>query len=126
MHDVFVQLLAHVRDVEVNATAGLLHRIATNLCLNRLRSEKRKPYDADDELMLRIAADSEPGAQTAAARFLGTLFGRVPVSSREIAVLHLHDGMTLEETAREVGLSVSGVRKRLRALEAAGRALEAR
>ena len=33
--------------------------------------------------------------------------------------------MTLEETAREVGLSVSGVRKRLRALSSALQELEA-
>jgi len=33
-----------------------------------------------------------------------------------MAVLHYVDGMTLEEVARETGYSVSGVRKRLRAL----------
>jgi DNA-directed RNA polymerase specialized sigma24 family protein len=31
--------------------------------------------------------------------------------------MHLVDGMTLEEVAREARLSVSGVRKRLRALK---------
>ena len=46
-------------------------------------------------------------------------------STRVIAVLHLVDGMTLEEVAREVGLSVSGVRKRLRMLKAHVRELEA-
>ena len=35
-----------------------------------------------------------------------------------MAVLHYRDGMTLEEVAGEVGLSVSGVRKRLRGLRA--------
>lgn len=125
MHDVFVQVLNHAGSITPTAIAGLLHRIATNVCLNRLRTEKRKPLDADDELLLRIAADVEPGAQTAAARFLQSLFSRVPVSSREIAVLHLLDGMTLEETAHEVGLSVSGVRKRLRALASVGRELDA-
>jgi len=40
-------------------------------------------------------------------------------------VLHLHDGLTLEEVAREVGLSVSGVRKRLRRLEDRLRELQA-
>jgi RNA polymerase sigma-70 factor (ECF subfamily) len=35
-----------------------------------------------------------------------------------MAVLHYVDGMTLEQVARECGLSVSGVRKRLRALRA--------
>ena len=35
-----------------------------------------------------------------------------------MAVMHLLDGMTLEEVAAEFGLSVSGVRKRLRTLKA--------
>ena len=30
-----------------------------------------------------------------------------------MALMHYVDGFTLEETAKEVGLSVSGVRKRL-------------
>ena len=47
---------------------------------------------------------------------LDRIFARVPESSRTIAVMHLVDGMTLEEVADAVGLSVSGVRKRLRAL----------
>jgi DNA-directed RNA polymerase specialized sigma24 family protein len=47
------------------------------------------------------------------------------VSTRTIAVLHLVDGMTYEEVAREVGLAVSGVRKRLRTLRAHLRELEA-
>jgi RNA polymerase sigma-70 factor (ECF subfamily) len=49
---------------------------------------------------------------------LDRLFGRHPESSRTIAVLHYVDGLTLEEVADEIGMSVSGVRKRLRALRA--------
>ena len=47
---------------------------------------------------------------------LDWLFDRHPESSRTIAVLHYVDGLTLEEVARQTGLSVSGVRKRLRKL----------
>ena len=39
-----------------------------------------------------------------------------------MAVLHFVDGLTLEQVAHECGFSVSGVRKRLRALRATGRA----
>ena len=35
-----------------------------------------------------------------------------------MAILHYVDGMTLQEVADEVGMSVSGVRKRLRGLRA--------
>ena len=38
-------------------------------------------------------------------------------STRSLAFMHLVDGMTLEEVARESRLSVSGVRKRLRGLK---------
>ena len=41
-----------------------------------------------------------------------------------MAVLHYVDGMTLEQVARECGLSMSGVRKRLRGLRASLQALE--
>ncbi len=41
-----------------------------------------------------------------------------------MAVLHYVDGMTLEEVASHVGMSVSGVRKRLRLLKQRSRAWE--
>src|SRR5262249_34274922 len=56
MHDVFVQLLQQNGQVKVNNAAALLHRIATNVCLNRLRGERRRrPESAEEELLLSIA-----------------------------------------------------------------------
>ena len=125
MHDVFVQLLRYQGTLRGSAPSSLLHQIATRVCLNRLRGARRRPEDREDELMLRIAAAEDTEARTEARGLLDRLFGRVPASSRDIAVLHLVDGMTLEETAREVGLSVSGVRKRLRGLSSVLHELEA-
>jgi RNA polymerase sigma-70 factor (ECF subfamily) len=125
MHDVFVQLLRYQGTLRGSAHSSLLHQIATRVCLNRLRGARRHPEDREDELVLRIAAAEDTGARTEARGLLDRLFGRVPASSRDIAVLHLVDGMTLEETAREVGLSVSGVRKRLRGLTSVLHELEA-
>lgn len=125
MHDVFVQLLRYQGTLRGSGPSSLLHQIATRVCLNRLRGARRRPEDHEDELVLRIAAADDTGARTEARGLLDRLFGRVPASSRDIAVLHLVDGMTLEETAREVGLSVSGVRKRLRALSSVLHELEA-
>jgi len=48
---------------------------------------------------------------------LNRLFKKHPENSRTIAVLHYIDGMTLEEVAAEVNMSVGGVRKRLRSLK---------
>ena len=50
--------------------------------------------------------------------------GIEPASTRTMATLHLLDGMTLQEVADAVGLSVSGVRKRLRTFQAKLKDLE--
>jgi RNA polymerase sigma-70 factor (ECF subfamily) len=125
MQDVFVQLLRHHDRLEDRGLSSLLYRIATNVCLNRIRSSARRPEDASSELLGRIADAAGEEAQSEARSVLDRVLGREPVSTATIAVLHLHDGMTLQEVADAVGLSVSGVRKRLRKLKANLQELEA-
>ena len=120
MHDVFVEILRRKDSLDASSPAGLLLTTATHVCLNRLRSERRKPEDRDDERLFHIAAiDSHGNAEsrTLAGRILDRLFSGQPESTRLIAVLHYVDRLTLEEVASEVGMSVSGVRKRLRTLK---------
>jgi RNA polymerase sigma-70 factor (ECF subfamily) len=126
MQDVFVSLLRHEDRLDDAALSALLLRMATNVCLNKLRTERRHPEDRDDELLQRIAAADDGGSgegtaegRTLAQSLLGKLFRAddpLAASTRTIATMHLVDGMTLEEVASESGLSVSGVRKRLRTL----------
>lgn len=118
MHDVFVNLLRAGDRLEQNRPASLLLRIATNVCLNHLRSERRRPEQPDDEKLLAIASADEPEARSVARLVLGDLFGRELESTRVMAVMHYVDGLSLEEVGREVGLSAAGVRKRLRGLRA--------
>ncbi len=115
MQDTFVQLLKSQARLRDEAPASLLYRMATHTCLNRLRTLKRRPETRDEELLLRIAG-AEVERPTLARLRLGRIFSQTRESTRTIAVLHLLDGMTLEEVAAEVGLSVSGVRTRLRGL----------
>lgn len=128
MHDVFVALLRSEDRLRDEAPAGLLLRVATNLCLNRLRATRRRPEDSNDDLLARIATTADAGEARASARnLLGRLFGAddpLAASTATLAVMHLCDGLTLEETAREAGLSVSGVRKRLQRLRERLAALE--
>jgi RNA polymerase sigma-70 factor (ECF subfamily) len=124
MHDVFVELLVDRERLRGQSPSSLLYRIATHVSLNRLRSQRRRPEDGDALLALVAGADDAEGRGVAAA-VLARLFGRHDVSSRVIATLHFVDGLTLAEVAREVGLSVSGVRKRIQALRARLRGLEA-
>jgi RNA polymerase sigma-70 factor (ECF subfamily) len=126
MQDVFVSLIRSEDRLREEAPGALLLRVATNVCLNRLRGDKRHPEDAheDDDLAVRIAQADDGGgdaeSRTLARSVLGKLFGAddpLAASTRSLAFMHLVDGMTLEEVAREARLSVSGVRKRLRGLK---------
>ena len=114
--DVFVKLFESRKRLNDKFPSSLLYRMATNICLNRLRDRRRKPETANEELLLSIAATDEIAPSFEARSVLARLFGSQPESTRTIAALHYVDGMTLEETAREVEMSVSGVRKRLRKL----------
>ena len=116
MQDVFVLVLRHQQRLSEQTGSSLLFRLATNVCLNKLRSTRRRAEDADDELVLQIAHDLDLEARAEARSVLGTLFGDQPESTATIAVLHHLDGMTWEQVAQEVGMSVSGVRKRARQL----------
>ena len=124
MHDVFVQILTRAAELDDRAPSSLLFRIATNVCLNRIRSRKRRPEDGDPSLLVEIAEATDPAARSAARAALDTLFRHEPDDTALIAILHLHDEMTLEEVAAEVGMSVSGVRKRLSKLRTKLHSLE--
>ncbi len=118
MHDVFVEVLRRRETLSGDAPSSLLLRIATNACLNRIRGERRHPEDKEAGLLERIASAEDPEGRPGARSLLARIFGREQESTGTIAVLHLLDGLTLEEVASEVGMSVSGVRKRLRRLKA--------
>ena len=114
--DVFVRLLQHRERLTDEHRSSLLYRIATNVCLNRIRDSGRRPTTPDEELLASIAWSGDAGAGSDARMLLDWVFGRHPESTRTIAVLYHVDGLTYEEVARQTRLSVSGVRKRLRKL----------
>lgn len=116
--DVFVQVLRQRDRLTADYPSSLLYRIATNLRLNRIRDRGRCPETVDDELVHRVACEDETESRVGAASVLARLFGRDQESTRTMAMLHYVDGMTLQEVADEVDMSVSGVRKRLRGLRA--------
>jgi RNA polymerase sigma-70 factor (ECF subfamily) len=124
MQDTFVRVLRHSGRLNDRAPSSLLYCIATNVCLNILRSDRRHPKLSGDEILLSVAS-AEDVEETAVNRhFLDGIFGRERSSTRTMAVLHYVDKMTLEEVASHVGLSVSGVRKRLAALKTRTQAME--
>ncbi|TFH06047.1 MAG: sigma-70 family RNA polymerase sigma factor [Spirochaetales bacterium] len=124
MQDVFIEVLRREADLVHHAPSSLLYTIATNVCLNRIRRTRRRSETADDDILQTITGDEGPEEKALTAHFLDRVFSREPESSRTIAMLHYVDGFTLEETATQVRMSVSGVRKRLRALRKRGQELQ--
>ena len=122
--DVFVRLIERRDRLRDDYPSSLLYRMATNLCLNRIRDAKRRKTTADRDLLEQIADSEDAEGRIEARSVLARLFGRQRESTRTMAVLHYIDGMTLVEVAAEVGMSVSGVRKRLRGLRASLQELE--
>src|SRR5262245_56098687 len=114
--DVFVRILERQAHLHARYPSSLLYRVATNVCLNRIRDRGRKPETEDEDRLYRIAVADAVGPGTEPRLLLERLFRHHPASSHTIAVLHHVDGLTLDEVAEETGLSVSGVRKRLRRL----------
>src|SRR5262245_33959542 len=80
--DVFVRLIEHRRRLKQDYPSSLLYRIATNVCLNRIRQRTRRPLTTDDDRLRLIACAEEPGARSHARVVLDRLFGRHPESSR--------------------------------------------
>lgn len=124
VQNVFLRVYERMDTLDLSQPSSLLWNTATRLCLNRIRDKKRRGLDCDSsELLLTIACAEEDDSYEAKG-LLAKIFSKEQESTRTIATLHYVDGMTLEETAETVGLSVSGVRKRLRTLQAKIKNLE--
>ena len=120
MQDTFVKILKNKSRLTDTAPSSLLYTTATNVCLNIMRTENRKPKTNDEEILLQLAGSDNPEKRALTIHFLDRLFTDEKKSTKTIAVLHYLDKLTLDETAAAVGLSVSGVRKRLRNLRVKG------
>jgi RNA polymerase sigma-70 factor (ECF subfamily) len=120
MQEVFTKLMISKKSLKGTYPSSLLFRISTNVCLNMIRDQKNhRSIDSDSEnLLIQLASYDEGEHRLIFKDMLERLFRKEKQSTREIATLHFVDGMTLQEVADEVGLSLSGVRKRIRELKA--------
>jgi len=100
--------------------SSYLYTIATNLSLNYIRDNRKGPVALTDNALMILEAKDKPDEKVTDRIFLDQIFSRAKASTKTIAYLHYVDGLTLEETAEMVGMSVSGIRKRLRGLRSIG------
>ena len=89
MHDAFVQLLRRRSTLVASRPSSLLYRVATNTCLNTLRSERRRPagpLDPEEQ-----HSDDDPAARILDQLVLDAVFRREKESTTLMAVLHWVD-----------------------------------
>jgi RNA polymerase sigma-70 factor (ECF subfamily) len=120
MQEVFTKLMISKKRLRGIYPSSLLFRISTNVCLNMIRDQRshRSITISSKDLLTQLASYDEEENRLIVRDMLDRLFRKERQSTREIATLHFVDGMTLQEVADEVGLSLSGVRKRIRELKA--------
>jgi RNA polymerase sigma-70 factor (ECF subfamily) len=108
--EVFLRLLASDERALVHPEPlAWLYRVTTNLCLNRLRDEKRRAM-----LIARNPRTERQPENTAEVRAVVVdILRRVPSELQEIAIYYHADGMTCDEIATLVGVSRRTIGNRL-------------
>jgi len=118
MQDVFLRIIENKRNIK-SACASLFYVTATRVCLNKIKADKIRS-GPDFETISKIMADDFSDIEREkieAAAIIEKIFEKRDQKDSLIATLHFVDGLTLEETAEQIGMSVSGVRKRIRELQ---------
>lgn len=126
MQDVFARVLESYAAFRQEASPMTwLMRIATNHCLNVLRSQKA-PWLQRFRREESAKQEGAGGPQVLEARDLvRRLLARFDPETQSAAIHYYVDEMTLEEVADAIGRSVPTVRKRLEHFATALRALQA-
>ncbi len=122
MQETFVRVLTHRTTLHAGYPSSLLYRIATNVCLNLMRTKRRKPT-LRGEPFLEMVGEESHEERVLDAYLIEQIFSGAKESTRRTAEAYYLECGTIRETAQRVGLSSSGVRKRLSALRRQGLAL---
>jgi RNA polymerase sigma-70 factor (ECF subfamily) len=114
LQDVFVKLIKAKEKLHGRFPSSLLYTIATNTCLNRIRWKKRHAETSHEDIGEMPLISHERGFEHVEARMvMDAILKTESETTRTICFMYHVDGMTLKEIGETMGLSISGVRKRL-------------
>ncbi|MDR1950384.1 MAG: sigma-70 family RNA polymerase sigma factor [Spirochaetaceae bacterium] len=115
LQDVFVKLINAKANLHGQFPSSLLYTMATNTCLNRIRWKKRHRESSRDPEEFDPPSKDRELDQAEARIIMEGILETESGLTRGICFMYHIDGMTLKEIGELVGMSVSGVRKRLSA-----------
>jgi RNA polymerase sigma-70 factor (ECF subfamily) len=111
--DVFMQLVRDMDRLQDRDTVmPWIYRVATNHCLNLLRSQRRAGT-ASDETALELAPAHADGGDYSDRMLARAVLAEFDDDVQAVAVGVLVDGMGHEELARALGVSRKTVQRRL-------------
>lgn len=116
MHDVFIKVQANLKKFRAQSSPlTWINRIATNHCLNILRS-RRARWHQDLKEIVKVAEQiqDDPALEFERQDLIRAILARCDKGLQEIAIYYFIDAMKQDEIARLMSLSVPTVRKRLR------------
>jgi RNA polymerase sigma-70 factor (ECF subfamily) len=111
--DVFIKLMRRRGSLKGDYPSSLLYTMATNTALNWLRWKRRRRetvHGGEEDFFGRIDRAYE---HTDAKLLVEDLLSVESETTRVICFMYHRDTMTLEEIGAALGMSISGVRKRL-------------
>lgn len=117
----YARVLALQRDqVSINEPRALLYQTARHVMVDRHRREAFRSHQPLDDLpsteSLASPASQEPDARLATSQSMRAYLATIealPPRCREAFVLHIYDGLSHAEIARQMGTSVSMVEKHI-------------
>ena len=114
MQDVFVRLIERKEKIS-KICSSFLYTIATNVCLNKINADSLRSGPDFDVIAEIIEDNTNPAVEekVETSVILDCIFSERDSKDKQLAILHYVDGCTLEETAKAMKMSVSGVRRRL-------------
>jgi RNA polymerase sigma-70 factor (ECF subfamily) len=113
MHEVFLRLVSNQNRLTGQYPSALLYRIATNVCLNLIRNDKKHSLNEYVHILHNISFFENQEQESSARYLLKYILEKEQETPRKIAVLYFVNGMTIKEIAETLGLSISGVHKHL-------------
>jgi RNA polymerase sigma-70 factor (ECF subfamily) len=118
MQDVFLRIWERFETMD-SVCSSLFYTTATRVCLNKIRSDAIRKAPQIEEFINEIEDTSRAQHEKIidASLLLDAIFAETKEDTKEMAIMHYIDGFTLEETAMQMHMSISGVRKRLSSLQ---------
>jgi RNA polymerase sigma-70 factor (ECF subfamily) len=116
LQEVFVKLMIYRDSLKGTSPSSLLYRMATNLCLNKIRDQRRQGRRESLDLAGGRSSGLSREQSLDLQMALEAILEDEEESTRQMAFLYFVDGFNLKEVSVEMEMSVAGVHRRLKHL----------